>query len=49
MNENVICNNCFWTGSDTELLSATADADDMTYNRCPECLSDEIEDLEEEE
>lgn len=45
MEEELICNNCGWTGDHTMLVSLTESLDDP-FNRCPDCGSTDIEDFE---
>lgn len=47
MEEELVCNNCGWTGDSTMLVSLTDDIEDEDYNYCPECESGDLEDLEE--
>ena len=46
MEEEIMCENCGWTGEDSMLESKTDHIDDNTFNRCPDCGSDEITDIE---
>lgn len=46
MDEEIVCNNCNWTGDSTMLVSKTEHLDDRDFNFCPDCGSDDIEDLE---
>ena len=48
MCEEIQCNNCGWTGDNTMLVSETEDYDDPC-NKCPDCGSDDIEDIEQDE
>lgn len=47
MEEGVRCNECDWTGDLSELVSTT-DAMDDPCNKCPNCGSDDIEDIDDE-
>ncbi len=49
MKEEIICNECGWTGDNTMLVSKTADLLDKDFNYCPYCGSDDIEDIEKDE
>ena len=40
------CNNCGWQGYWTELVSLTEDTKDTNFSFCPDCASDDIEDIE---
>lgn len=42
------CNNCDWQGVAFDLESATASVDDKKYIYCPDCGSDDIEDIDED-
>ena len=46
MDEEIICNNCGWTGDTTMLVSET-DAIEDPCNKCPDCGSTDIEDIDE--
>lgn len=46
MEEEIICNNCGWTGDSTMLVSKTGCINDNNYCYCPNCGSDDIEDFE---
>jgi predicted RNA-binding Zn-ribbon protein involved in translation (DUF1610 family) len=48
MDEEIQCNNCGWTGDSTMLVSKTDALDDRDFNYCPDCGSDDIEDIEDE-
>ena len=48
MDEEIQCNNCGWTGDTTMLVSKTEDLEDRDYF-CPDCGSDDIEDIEQDE
>jgi len=48
MDEEIQCNNCGWTGDSTMLVSKTDSLDDRDFNYCPDCGSDDIEDIEDE-
>lgn len=39
MEEEIICNNCGWTGDTLMLVTRTDDLDDKDFNYCPECGS----------
>lgn len=45
MEEELICNNCGWTGDSTMLVSETELINDPCC-LCPDCGSDDIEDFE---
>lgn len=50
MNDDEIqCNYCGWTGDVTMLVSKTESLEDVDFVYCPDCESDDIEDIEEEE
>jgi len=44
--DEIICNNCGWTGLTSELFSKTTDINDRDFKYCPLCDSDDIEDIE---
>ncbi len=46
MDEEIKCNNCDWHGDSTMLVSKTEAMDDRDFNYCPDCESDDIEDVE---
>lgn len=55
MEEEIICNNCGWTGCSTMLECSEEDFDnpaisaqDPKFNLCPDCQSDDIEDIDDE-
>ena len=45
MEEEWICNNCGWTGDSTMLESKTDNQKELDFNYCPDCGSEDIEDL----
>lgn len=45
----VQCNECYWQGYELDLVSKTERMDDNVFNRCPDCGSDDIEDIDHEE
>ena len=47
MEDELICNNCGWTGDSTMLTSQTDDIEDTEYG-CPDCGSMDLEDNETE-
>ena len=49
MEEEIQCNDCFWTGDATMLVTETAAPDDLDFKNCPDCGSDDIEDIEDNE
>lgn len=48
MEEDLFCNNCDWTGDATMLVSKTESLDDKDFNYCPECGSNDIENIKKE-
>jgi len=49
INSDVMCLECGWAGDSSELASKTNKHDDKKFTNCPDCDSDDIEDIEEEE
>ena len=47
MEEEIRCNDCDWTGDPSELVSKTA-AMDVPCDKCPDCGSADIEDIDDE-
>ena len=45
MEEELICNDCGWTGDSTMLESETDNKADTNYNYCPDCGSENLEDI----
>lgn len=45
MEEEIICKNCGWTG-DATMLICTDVPNDESFIHCPECGSNDIEDIE---
>ena len=43
--EEIVCNNCGWTGSSVMLVCETDAPDDRYFNYCPDCGSGDIEDM----
>lgn len=48
MDNEIICNNCGWSGDSTQLVSKTEALDDRDFSYCPECGSCDIEDMTDE-
>ena len=46
MDEEIICNDCGWTGDSTMLESATDHQSDQNFSHCPDCGGTDIEDIE---
>lgn len=42
----VQCNDCYWEGFVTDLVSKTCASDDLDFSCCPECLSDDVIDID---
>ena len=47
MDEEIMCNNCGWTGDPSKLVSETWDLDDPC-NKCPDFGSADMEDVDDE-
>jgi hypothetical protein len=45
----VQCNECDWQGYALDLVSKTADLDDKDFKYCPNCGSDDIDDIDYED
>lgn len=43
------CANCGWQGYSTELVRKTDDPSDRKFNLCPDCLSNDITDIDDDE
>ncbi len=42
------CNDCSWQGYALDLVSKTTDLNDKDFNYCPDCGSDDIQDIKED-
>ena len=42
------CENCWWSGDPSELVSDTDDLNDRDFIHCPQCGGTEFEELDEE-
>jgi len=55
MEDDVECTSCSWSGHHSELVCSDEDSGSdrpeslIHFNLCPDCGSDEIEDMDEEE
>lgn len=49
MADEVFCNNCGWSGDVSQLVCASLSSVSIGFNYCPECGSDDIEDVEEDD
>lgn len=47
--EELICNECGWTGDTAMLVSKTDEPEDRNFIYCPYCGSDDIEYIEDDE
>ncbi len=46
MDENIECLECTWTGDASELVSKTDEIHDIDYSYCPNCGSDNVNDID---
>lgn len=42
----VMCNDCYWEGYASELVSLTDDLDDTDFTHCPMCESGNVSDYD---
>lgn len=47
--DEIICNECGWIGDTTMLVSASDNLNDRDFIYCPDCWSDDIKDIDENE